>query len=286
MKKVNYLIALIIFALTMLLMNGSGILISTLAVTGGVLLRGVSGVMDSYNFLMDHLNLFSALIYLPVFVLFALWYYFAVTEKEGVGKTAARIKENLYPASFLWLLIAAFALQHFITIIMSVINLASPQLMEEYSELVESSGLTEYSVMWVVSTLILPPLTEEIIFRGLIMRYLRRAGACFVVANLIQAVLFGVFHMNLVQGIYTAIFGFILGYFAERYHTLAVPMLLHALFNLFGTAGVELDNALLPDAALTFLVFLSVPLLIFVFLMIHFRVGEKKKIPEQQEEKI
>ena len=118
------------------------------------------------------------------------------------------------------------------------------------------------------------------------MRYLRRAEACFVVANLIQAVLFGVFHMNLVQGIYTAIFGFILGYFAERYHTLAVPMLLHALFNLFGTAGVELENALLPDAALTFLVFLSVPLLIFVFLMIHFRVGEKKKIPEQQEEKI
>ena len=66
----------------------------------------------------------------------------------------------------------------------------------------------------VIATLVLPPLVEETIFRGLIMQYLRRGGASFIVANLIQAVLFGFFHMNIVQGIYTAIFGFLLGYLA------------------------------------------------------------------------
>lgn len=287
MKKVNYLTALIIFALTMLFMNGGALLISMMAMIGGMFLSGTAGVMDSYDYLMGHLNLYSALIYLPVFVLFALWYYFAVTEKEGIRRSFAKIKENVYPASIVWFLVAVFAMQHFITIIMTVINLAAPQLMEEYTELVESSGLTEYSVMWVISTLILPPLTEEIIFRGLIMKYLRRAGACFVIANLIQAVLFGIFHMNLVQGIYTAMFGFVLGWFAKRYDTLAVPILLHALFNLFGTAVVELENALLPELVLTLVVLLSIPLLVFSFLMIHFRVGEKKRVPEiQQEEQL
>ena len=277
MKKVNYLIALIIFALTMLLINGSGILISMMAAIGGLMFRGPNGLTDAYNYLMDNLNLYSALTYIPLFVLFGLWYYFAVTEKEGIKQSAARIRQNISPASILWKVIAAFALQHFITIIMTVINAAAPRLMEEYSEMVETSGLAEYSVMWALSTLILPPLTEETIFRGLILRYLRRAGACFIVANLIQAVLFGIFHMNLVQGIYTAFLGFILGYFAKQYNTLAAPMLLHALFNLFGTVVVDLENAFLPDSVLTALVLLSIPLLIFVFLMIHFRVGEKRR---------
>lgn len=280
MKKGNYLIALIVFALTMLLINGSGILIAMMAAAGGMMLRGVDGLTDAYNYLMDNLNLFSALTYLPLFVLFGLWYYFAVTEKEGIGRSAERVKKNIYPASILWIAVAAFSLQHFITIIMAVINAVAPQLMEEYSELVESAGLTEYSVIWVVSTLILPPLTEETIFRGLILRYLRRAGACFFVANLIQAILFGIFHMNLVQGIYTAIFGFLLGCFAKRYHTLAAPMMLHAFFNLFGTALVDLENAFLPDSVMTALILLSIPLTIFSFLMIGFRVGEKKRQPQ------
>lgn len=282
MKKGNYLIALIVFALTMMLINGSGILISMMAVVGGMMFRGVGGLTDAYNYLMDHLNLFSALTYLPVFVLFGLWYYFAVTEREGIRQSAARVRKNIYPVSVLWIAVAAFSLQHFITIIMTVINAVAPRLMEEYSELVEGSGLTEYSVLWVASTLILPPLTEETIFRGLILRYLRRAGACFFVANLIQAILFGIFHMNLVQGIYTAIFGFILGCFAKRYQTLAAPMLLHALFNLFGTALVDMENAFLPDSVLTALVLLSIPLTIFAFLMIFFRVGEKKRQPQIQ----
>ena len=282
MKKVNYLIALAVFALTMLLINGSGILISMMAMVGGIMFRGVSGLTDAYNYLMDNLNLFSALTYLPLLILFGLWYYFAVTEKEGIRRSAARIRKNIFPASILWMTIAAFSLQHFVSIIMAVINIAAPRLMEEYSELVESSGLTEYSVMWAVSTLILPPLTEETIFRGLILRYLRRAGACFFAANLIQAVLFGIFHMNLVQGIYTAIFGFILGYFAKRYDTLAAPILLHALFNLFGTALVDLENAFLPETALAALILLSIPLTVFAFLMIHFRVGEKGREPQRQ----
>ena len=59
-------------------------------------------------------------------------------------------------------------------------------------------------------------------------------------------------------------------------------MLLHALFNLFGTALVDMENAFLPDSVLTALVLLSIPLTIFAFLMIFFRVGEKKRQPQIQ----
>ena len=143
--------------------------------------------------------------------------------------------------------------------------------------MIDSSGITEYSILWAVATLILPPIVEETIFRGLILQYLGRAGAGFVVANLIQAVLFGVFHMNLVQGIYTALLGFLLGWLAYRYDSILVPMLLHAIFNLFGTVLVDLESRFLPDIVLTLIILVSVPLLIVTILMIHFGVGEKKK---------
>ena len=127
------------------------------------------------------------------------------------------------------------------------------------------------------ATLILPPLVEETIFRGLILQYLRRAGACFIVANLIQSVLFGIFHMNLVQGIYTSVFGFLLGYLVWRYQSLLVPMAMHALFNFFGTVVIDFESRFFPDFLLGLVIMASVPLLIIVLVMMHFGIGEKKK---------
>ena len=83
--------------------------------------------------------------------------------------------------------------------------------------------------------------------------------------------------MNLVQGIYTAIFGFLLGYLAWRYDSLLVPMAMHAIFNFFGTAVVELENAVLPDFLLGLIVIACVPLTAIVIVMIHFGIGDKKR---------
>ena len=142
--------------------------------------------------------------------------------------------------------------------------------------MVEASGFSDYSLLWAAATLILAPLMEETVFRGMIYGYLRRAGAGFVAANLIQAVLFGVYHMNLIQGIYAALAGFLLGYLAHRYQSLIIPMVFHSVFNLFGTALAEWESNVLPDLLLMVMILASVPLLAAVIAMIQLRVGEKK----------
>ena len=110
--------------------------------------------------------------------------------------------------------------------------------------------MTDYSLAWVFAVVILPPLVEETVFRGLIFHYLKKGGAGFWAANLIQAVLFGIYHGNLVQGIYAFCIGLLLGYLAERYSSLIIPVMVHALFNLFGTFGVELEALILPSRLL------------------------------------
>ena len=241
-KKINYLYAALVFIAVMCLMNGLSYFWSFLAMIEGMLLRGEQGVDIVYTFLMDHMNFYSVMIYLPVAFLFGIWFYLTVLLKEGTGVYLRKSTKRVSLACFGWTFLLTLAMQHATSLIFLLFQLISPEALSDYNDLVEGSSMMQYSLLWVFSTLILPPLAEEIIFRGLIMKYLQRAGAAFVVANLIQAVLFGIF-----------------------------------LYNLTGTVLVDFENAFLPDWAFVILMFFSVPVLAVSLLMIHFGIGDKKK---------
>ena len=280
-KTQNILLAILAFALTIFVFDGTSILLSYVSVFIGVFLSGEAGVSDTYQYVLAHQNFLSFLIYLTAFVLFALWYYFTVIEPRGMKKFMRSSVRGLSPAGFGWMLLLAFAVQHLTSLIFTVIDMLSPAVIDSYTEMIEASSITEYSSIWFLSTLILPPLTEEIIFRGIILGYLKKAKLPFIAANLIQAVFFGIYHQNIAQGVYTACLGFLLGYLAERYGTLIAPMFLHFLYNLFGTVLVDLENAFVPAAGQTILVIQSIPLTVLAVVMIQLRIGERKKERKQ-----
>ena len=272
----NYAMALLVFAAVMVMMNGSSILITVATAAAGAVLDGYSGRGRAYYFLFENINLYTALVYMITTVPLLLWYYFAFVEKRG-GKAFWKSQtKQLTPVSFLWMIPTAFFAHHAVSFLMTAVSLVLPSAMRNYTEMVETSGFSDYSLLWAAATLILAPLMEETVFRGMIYGYLRRAGAGFVAANLIQAVLFGVYHMNLIQGIYAALAGFLLGYLAHRYQSLIIPMVFHSVFNLFGTALAEWESNVLPDLLLMVMILASVPLLAAVIAMIQLRVGEKK----------
>ena len=270
-EKKNYLFAVLVFAFTMLGFNGISMVLSFAAAIGGTILGGANGSRMTYQFLMNHLNLVSVLVYTVMLVFAFCWYYFAFIEREGAIRFFKRRVTRVDAAGYGWLFVLGFGLLQMSSIVMTVIALAAPKWMENYQNLIDNSGVTEYSVTWLIGTLILPPLVEEMIFRGMIMGYIQRAGAGFVVANLVQAVLFGVFHQNLVQGIYTALFGLVLGYVADRYGTLFASMFLHMTFNFFGTVFVDLEQRFLPDVVTGMLVLVGIPLVVVALTVISAR---------------
>ena len=73
------------------------------------------------------------------------------------------------------------------------------------------------------------PIVEELIFRGVIMRGLEPCGKRFAI--LASAVLFGLFHGNLVQTPYAFLVGLVLGYTAMEY-SIWWAMVLHMVNNL------------------------------------------------------
>lgn len=76
---------------------------------------------------------------------------------------------------------------------------------------------------------ILAPITEEILFRGLIQRSLMPYGRRFAI--FCSAFSFGIFHGSLMQSPYAFLVGLVLGYVASRY-SIAWAMLLHMINNL------------------------------------------------------
>lgn len=76
---------------------------------------------------------------------------------------------------------------------------------------------------------ILAPITEELLFRGLIQRSLLPYGKKFAI--LCSAFAFGIFHGNLLQSPYAFLVGLVLGYVAAEY-SIAWAMVLHMFNNL------------------------------------------------------
>ncbi|MEY8320935.1 type II CAAX endopeptidase family protein [Lachnospiraceae bacterium 46-61] len=80
-----------------------------------------------------------------------------------------------------------------------------------------------------IYSVIVAPIAEEILCRGIIMTYLEKYGKTFAV--LITAMLFGLLHQNIVQFPITMMIGVLFGYLAQRY-SLTSAIMLHVLNNL------------------------------------------------------
>lgn len=112
----------------------------------------------------------------------------------------------------------------------SVLFMLMPQQwLENYAQ--ASEGLDTGSLFsYILGGVIFAPLTEEIIFRGSIMK---RCSKCMsaALASLIAAVVFGICHGDLVWAIYAGSLGFILGLLLARFNSIIPCIIVHFSFN-------------------------------------------------------
>lgn len=177
--------------------------------------------------------LFYHLLSLPVF---GLWYYF------GCGRPKAVHPKKVFTVkSFLAVFVAGFGLCLVANGIAMLLQYLTPNLFEQYMELMESAGMGE-NVVTIIAAVILAPIGEEILCRGIVMHYARKMSAgigsekaSFWIANVLQALLFGIMHGNFVQGTYAFILGMGLGILRHKFQSLYPAMLCHFAINFLST---------------------------------------------------
>lgn len=100
-----------------------------------------------------------------------------------------------------------------------------------YTQQVAAALFTPPLWQQILLTVILTPVCEEIVFRGLMFRGLRET-LTFGAAAVLSAAMFGIFHGNLYQGMYAFGVGLLLAWVYEKTHALIAPMVLHCWANL------------------------------------------------------
>lgn len=159
---------------------------------------------------------------------FGLWYYFREKKYQYRPnyKKAFSIKNVLSIAGI------AFLGQYAFDLLMLLVYFVMPGIFEQYTDLMKNLEIDAANpVLMIFCVGIFGPLVEEVLFRGMVFGKLRRAFS-FLPAALISSAIFGLYHMNLVQGIYAGVFGLILAYVFEKTETIWGCYLLHAFFNL------------------------------------------------------
>lgn len=195
-------------------------------------LQGLKVLMDSerltgqINNLMsqDILYLISVTAAIICGVIFYFWYK---RENRGFQKGTSGVL--LQPKTLIRFLLLGICCQLFFSGIMNLLQPLLPRLFESYGKTME--GLLGSNLLLVLAyTIIVAPVTEELIFRGVILHRARKVLP-FVGANLLQALFFGVYHQNIIQGIYATAMGFLLGMVYRKYNTIIASILLHMIIN-------------------------------------------------------
>lgn len=193
----------------------------------------IAAVFDdlTWFWISQRFNTYVMVIYaIMTILIFGLWYYMRYN-----GDYLPAPRSVFHPLSLLGILMLVPGMQYLCTYIISFTASLFPHWLEVYEDLLESAGLDDrITVGLFLYSVLLGPISEELIFRGVTLRQARKCLP-FWAANLMQAVLFGAFHMNMLQGVYAFCFGLILGYVCERGGSIYQSILLHMLFNFWGT---------------------------------------------------
>ena len=167
---------------------------------------------------------------------FGMWYYHSLG-----GVYLPNIKRKFSIRQLTGVILLVPGMQFFSSYLIGVVSMAFPQWLDQYEELLKTAGLdSSITLPMLLYSVLLAPVCEELIFRGTTM-HLARKAVPFWLANVMQAFLFGLFHMNWIQGIYAFALGLVLGYVCEKGGSIYYSIFLHFLFNFWGTV---ISNAL------------------------------------------
>ena len=240
------------------------IVVFAAAIVIGVLVgiaAGINGVQDTgivnqmmTDRLVDAQSVILSIYHILALVLFGLWYYFGCgrpkPQKPGKVLSGRVVAVAVFMGLFMCISGTAYLLSA---------EYVVPDLIHEYEEMIESAGLGIDPIA-ILTSIFIAPIGEELLCRGVTFHYadkvvkgMANRTAAFWIANVMQALMFGIMHANLVQGSYTFVMGLGLGWLRWRYHSLYPSMLAHFAINFSSTFIVGFLFYVIPETLLAYL---------------------------------
>lgn len=221
------------------------------------------------------LSTVSAIYAVIAALVMGLWYWKKFAPKKAPRR---KIGQIINPKMFAGLLALMIGMQYLSTYIVNLVYLINPEWYKNYEELMNHMGFSDVSWVLGLYAVIIAPISEELIFRGVTMHYAKKTMP-FWIANIFQAFLFGAFHGNMVQGVYAFVVGLFCGYVCYRGGSIYLSILFHMLFNVWGTfvPGNFLYTG--DSVIIHFLMFLLTVAVALLGFFLYSRGAEKRQLP-------
>lgn len=198
----------------------------------------MAGRLQWYVLLLTMLLAFLPVSALTVVtVLLQTWLYYRFLKKSNTSDSFLKTKGEL---SFGKKIFAGIAIIGFSYLVLSIVTYVMGVLGIEAIGNVDEEALKIAPWLETFLVVIMVPVSEEIIFRGVILHSLLPYGRWFAIMS--SAAFFAVMHGNLVAFLATFVMGFGLNCLALKEGNIYFGMIVHALFNLNSSLGNILEN--------------------------------------------
>ena len=147
------------------------------------------------------------------------------------------------------------------------------------SYMMNSSVIDNSLIAWLTAVLMAPVL-EEVVFRGLMYTRLKK-GMTIVTATVLTSLAFGIMHGTIIWAIYTFIFSIVLIWVFEKFRSLTANIILHMAYNLSGMA-----MSLIPEDAGAIVWILFAASIVFAVVAYHMIQKIAAELPGIEEETV
>lgn len=210
-------------------------------------------------------------------IIMSVWYYLKYVRKSQ-QTTSETLKRSFGGNRIILYILVALICFTLSSIIQQLLNLAVPELVRKINDIItnDMSGDPWGSFFAIV---LFAPLGEECLVRGFILKQSQK-HLTPIFAIILSSVLFGVLHMNIIQGIYVLPLALVCGYIAYATDSILPTILIHAIHN-----GINYPFSLLPSFLQTNIIFYLACLIVFtvIFIMLFKKAGLRISFTEKQE---
>ena len=148
-----------------------------------------------------------------------------------------------------------------------------PLYEEEFVEVL----FDENVILTIISSVILAPIIEEIVFRRFVFNRMRES-VNYLVAAVLSSLNFVVIHGNMIQMVFAFTIGMLLCYIYEKYNNLIAPIFLHAMVNATSVAVVYAP--FLEDIVMTNLQYTIFSMVCVVIMLVFCKIIGRDKVRE------
>ena len=178
--------------------------------------------------------------------------YFTIKQKSA--------KEIL--AILAMIVLLGISVQFFSSCILTTVLNLMPSVAEEYMN--NLSAILEITPRMLLQVCLIAPIIEELFFRGLIFSLMSKLLP-FIFANVVQAIVFGIYHGNVVQVVYAFILGMFIGYILFITGSIVYTIVLHMSINL---TGMFIDRIVPMDEALIVRMVIMIISFVIIYLLV------------------